>query len=213
MVSPAQFISLAEENGLIVPIGQWVLERACAQLKAWQKHPLASRLPLSVNVSARQFRQLDFVEQVRACLHDSGIDPGRLKLELTESLVLDSVESVISTMHALKALGVRFSMDDFGTGYSSLSYLKRLPLDQLKIDQSFVRDIVTDPGDAVIVKTIIGMAHNLGLEVIAEGVETEAQRSLLLDYDCRMFQGYLFSRPLPLAEFEVLLQHLDVVRP
>jgi EAL domain-containing protein (putative c-di-GMP-specific phosphodiesterase class I) len=208
MVSPAQFIPLAEDNGLIVPIGQWVLEQACAQLKTWQNHPLASALPLSVNVSARQFRQPDFVEQVRQVLQRSGIDPGQLKLELTESLVLDNVESVIGTMYALKTLGVRFSMDDFGTGYSSLSYLKRLPLDQLKIDQSFVRDIVIDPGDAVIVKTIIGMAHNLGLEVIAEGVETEAQRQLLLDYDCRMFQGYLFSRPLPLAEFEALLQRM-----
>ncbi len=208
MVSPAQFIPLAEDNGLIVPIGQWVLEQACAQLKSWQNHPLASALPLSVNVSARQFRQPDFVEQVRQCLQRTEIDPGQLKLELTESLVLDNVESVIATMHALKALGVRFSMDDFGTGYSSLSYLKRLPLDQLKIDQSFVRDIVTDPGDAVIVKTIIGMAHNLGLEVIAEGVETEAQRQLLLDYECRVFQGYLFSRPLPLAEFEALLQSM-----
>ena len=208
MVSPAQFIPLAEDNGLIVPIGQWVLEQACAQLKAWQDQPLASALPLAVNVSARQFRQPDFVEQVRQCLQRSEIDPGQLKLELTESLVLDNVESVIATMHALKALGVRFSMDDFGTGYSSLSYLKRLPLDQLKIDQSFVRDIVTDPGDAVIVKTIIGMAHNLGLEVIAEGVETEGQRQLLLEYDCRMFQGYLFSRPLPLAEFEALLHSM-----
>jgi diguanylate cyclase (GGDEF)-like protein len=208
MVSPAQFIPLAEDSGLIVAIGQWVLEQACAQLKAWQNNPLANALPLSVNVSARQFRQPDFVEQVRACLHRAGIDPSKLKLELTESLVLDNVESVIGTMHALKALGVGFSMDDFGTGYSSLSYLKRLPLDQLKIDQSFVRDIVTDPSDAVIVQTIIGMAHNLGLEVIAEGVETEAQRSLLLDYDCRMFQGYLFSKPLPLAEFEALLQSM-----
>ena len=205
MISPAQFIPLAEDNGLIVPIGQWVLEQACAQLKAWQNHPQARALPLSVNVSARQFRQPDFVDQVRACLHGSGIDPSKLKLELTESLVLENVESVIATMHAIKALGVGFSMDDFGTGYSSLSYLKRLPLDQLKIDQSFVRDIVTDPSDAVIVKTIIGMAHNLGLEVIAEGVETEAQRSLLIDYDCRVFQGYLFSRALPLAEFEALL--------
>jgi diguanylate cyclase (GGDEF)-like protein/PAS domain S-box-containing protein len=212
MVSPAQFIPLAEDNGLIVPIGQWVLEHACGQLKHWQDHPLASALPLSVNVSARQFRQADFVDLVRAALQRSGVDPAKLKLELTESLVLDNVESVIGKMHALKALGVRFSMDDFGTGYSSLSYLKRLPLDQLKIDQSFVRDIVTDPGDAVIVKTIIGMAHNLGLEVIAEGVETEAQRSLLLDYDCRVFQGYLFSRPLPLAEFEALLQRLDAAQ-
>ncbi|MBX9756573.1 MAG: EAL domain-containing protein [Pseudomonadaceae bacterium] len=209
MVSPAQFIPLAEDNGLILPIGQWVLEHACGQLKAWQTHPLASALPLSVNVSARQFRQADFVDVVRSALRSSGVDPARLKLELTESLVLDNVEAVIAKMHALRALGVRFSMDDFGTGYSSLSYLKRLPFDQLKIDQSFVRDIVTDSGDAVIVKTIIGMAHNLGLEVIAEGVETEAQRSLLLNYDCRVFQGYLFSRPLPLAEFEALLQSRD----
>ena len=212
MVSPAQFIPLAEDNGLILPIGQWVLEQACEQLKRWQDQPLASALPLSVNVSARQFRQADFVDLVRSALRGSGVDPAKLKLELTESLVLDNVEAVIGKMHALRALGVRFSMDDFGTGYSSLSYLKRLPLDQLKIDQSFVRDIVTDPGDAVIVKTIIGMAHNLGLEVIAEGVETEAQRSLLLNYDCRVFQGYLFSRPLPLAEFEALLQSLEPQR-
>ena len=212
MVSPAQFIPLAEDNGLILPIGQWVLEQACEQLKHWQDQPLACALPVSVNVSARQFRQTDFVDLVRSALHSSGVDPAKLKLELTESLVLDNVEEVIGKMHALRALGVRFSMDDFGTGYSSLSYLKRLPLDQLKIDQSFVRDIVTDPGDAVIVKTIIGMAHNLGLEVIAEGVETEAQRSLLLNYDCRVFQGYLFSRPLPLGEFEALLQSLEPQR-
>jgi diguanylate cyclase (GGDEF)-like protein/PAS domain S-box-containing protein len=202
MVLPAQFIPLAEDNGLIVPIGQWVLEQACVQLRRWQDNPLTNALPLSVNVSARQFRQVDFVEQVRAALQRTGVDPGKLKLELTESVVLDNVESVIGTMQALEALGVHFSMDHFGTGYSSLSCLNRLPLHQIKIDQSFVHDVLSNAGSAVIVKTIIGMAHNLGLEVIAEGVETEAQRSRLLEYGCLVFQGHLFSRPLPLAEFE-----------
>jgi len=146
---------------------------------------------------------------VAALLRQHDIEPSRLKLELTESLVLDNVADSIEKMYALKSLGVPFSMDDFGTGYSSLSYLKRLPLDQLKIDQTFVRDIVTDPGDAIIVKTIIGMARNLGLDVIAEGVETVAQKEFLLQNDCLKFQGYLFSRPLPLADFEALLDQQD----
>ena len=205
LVAPGQFIPLAEETGLIVPIGQWVLEVACEQLKRWGNNPATAHLLMAVNVSARQFRQPDFVGLVRDILEGSGVDPSRLKLELTESLVLDNVADTIEKMHALKAVGVRFSIDDFGTGYSSLSYLKRLPIDQLKIDQSFVRDVITDPGDAVIVQTIIGMAGNLGLNVIAEGVETEAQREFLVLHGCRMFQGYLFSRPVPLADFEALL--------
>ncbi|RTL58136.1 MAG: EAL domain-containing protein [Rhodocyclaceae bacterium] len=205
MISPLQFIPLAEETGLIGPIGHWVLEEACRRLKQWQQDPLTRALILSINVSARQFRQVDFVQQVSHMLTRYDIEPSRLKLELTESLVLDNVADSIEKMHALKAVGVPFSMDDFGTGYSSLSYLKRLPLDQLKIDQSFVRDIVTDAGDAIIVQTIIGMAHNLGLDVIAEGVETMEQKEFLLRNDCSKFQGYLFSRPLPLAEFEALL--------
>ena len=202
LVGPMQFIPLAEESGLIVPIGYWVLEMACAQLKGWESNPLTRNLHLSVNVSARQFRQRDFVQQVRNVVSTCGVDPTRLKLELTESVVLDNVADTIEKMHQLKRLGVRFSMDDFGTGQSSLAYLKRLPLDQLKIDQSFVRDIATDQGDAAIVQTIIGMARNLGLNVIAEGVENEAQKTFLLDNGCMEFQGYLFSRPIPLLEFE-----------
>jgi len=206
LVPPGQFIPLAEDTGLIVPIGQWVLECASEQLKQWERKEATRNLVLAVNVSARQFRQPDFVASVRQIIQGSGIDAARLKIELTESLVLHDVADSIEKMHALRAIGVRFSMDDFGTGYSSLSYLKRLPLDQLKIDQSFVRDIVSDPGDAVIVQTIIGMAANLGLAVIAEGVETEAQREFLLKHGCRQFQGYLFGRPMPLADFEAQLE-------
>lgn len=206
MVSPLQFITLAEETGLIVPIGIWVLETACIQLKRWEASPATAGLQLSVNVSARQFHQRDFVQQVTDLVRHSGINPERLKLELTESIVLDNVAEAIEKMHALKSIGVRFSMDDFGTGYSSLSYLKRLPLDELKIDQTFVRDIITDPSDAVIVQTIIGMAHNLGLQVIAEGVETEDQRAFLSLHGCDTCQGYLFSRPVPLPDFEALLR-------
>lgn len=205
LIGPLQFIPLAEESGLIVPIGYWVLEMACAQLKRWEGVAAAQHLYLSVNVSARQFRQNDFVQQIRHVINNRGIDPTRLKLELTESLVLDNVADTIEKMHLLKRLGVRFSMDDFGTGQASLTYLKRLPLDQLKIDQSFVRDITTDPGDAVIVQTIIGMARNLGLNVIAEGVETDDQKNFLLANGCMEFQGYLFGRPVPLTEFEALL--------
>ncbi len=205
LVSPAQFIPLAEESGLILPIGQWVLHTACRQLRAWADHPQRAGLSIAVNVSARQFRQEDFVAQVRGVLQDSGADPRRLKLELTESTVLEDVEATIRRMQELRALGVRFSMDDFGTGYSSLQYLKRLPLDQLKIDQSFVRDIIADSDDAVIVQTIIAMSHALGLEVIAEGVETREQQRILLEQGCRSYQGYLFGRPLPLAELDPLL--------
>jgi len=205
LVSPANFIPLAEETGLIVPIGHWVLETACHRLKLWERDAATAGLQLAVNVSPRQFRQPDFVDRVQAMLIRTGANPARLKLELTESVVLDNVSGTIDKMNALKAFGVAFSMDDFGTGYSSLSYLKLLPLDQLKIDRSFVRDIATDPGDAVIVRTIIGMAGSLGLKVIAEGVETEEQRDFLDHHGCPVFQGYLFSRPLPLAEFEVFL--------
>jgi diguanylate cyclase (GGDEF)-like protein/PAS domain S-box-containing protein len=209
-VSPAQFIPLAEETGLILPIGQWVLETACRQLKQWETAPEAHHLQLAVNVSARQFRQADFVRQVKETLEKTGANPALLKLELTESLVLVNVEDTIQKMNELKNLGVKFSMDDFGTGYSSLSYLKRLPLDQLKIDQSFVRDIVIDKSDAVIVKTIIDMSKNFGLEVIAEGVETEEQLEILLGNGCMAFQGYLFSKPVPSKEFEALVRKPQV---
>jgi diguanylate cyclase (GGDEF)-like protein/PAS domain S-box-containing protein len=206
MISPAQFIPLAEETGLILPIGLWVLDSACAQIKTWQSEPLTCDLVLAVNVSARQFRQADFVAQVQEVVARHAINPGRLKLELTESLLLDNVEEIISTMNALKEIGVRFSLDDFGTGYSSLQYLKRLPLDQLKIDQSFVRDIVFDNSDRAIVRTIIAMAQGLNLDVIAEGVETEEQRQLLLNKGCTHFQGYLFGRPTPIDQFETALK-------
>ncbi|PIV91878.1 MAG: hypothetical protein COW45_02870, partial [Gallionellales bacterium CG17_big_fil_post_rev_8_21_14_2_50_54_146] len=176
MVSPLEFIAVAEDTGLILPIGHWVLETACAQLKVWQQTAATRDLVLAVNVSARQFLQENFVAEVQVVIRHHAIEPSRLKLELTESMLLDNIEDTIATMNELKTLGVQFSLDDFGTGYSSLQYLKRLPLDQLKIDQSFVRDLVTDSSDRAIVRTIIAMAHSLNLTVIAEGVETEEQR-------------------------------------
>ncbi|HRP23311.1 EAL domain-containing protein [Thauera sp.] len=206
LVPPAAFIGLAEESGLILPIGHWVLETACAQLLAWARDARTAQLSIAVNVSARQFRQDDFVQQVRAVLERTGAPPRRLKLELTESTVLEDIEATIVKMKALRALGVRFSMDDFGTGYSSLQYLKRLPLDQLKIDQAFVRDIIDDPDDAVIVQAIIAMSHALGLEVIAEGVETRDQQQLLGQQGCRFLQGYLFGKPVPLDELALRLR-------
>lgn len=206
LVSPAQFIPLAEESGLIIPIGNWVLKTACEQLALWQAQPNTAQLQLSVNVSAQQFRQPDFVANVESILAQTGAPPCHLKIELTESIVLDYVEEAISKMIQLRKHGVKFSMDDFGTGYSSLQYLKRLPLDQIKIDQSFVRDIVTDKDDAIIIKTIIAMGQALSLDVIAEGVETKQQRLILQAYGCRHYQGYLFSRPLPLAECEQCLE-------
>ncbi len=205
-VAPDVFIPLAEETGLILPIGRWVLETACSQIKAWSGEDATRHLRLAVNVSSREFRQPDFVEEVKQVLTDSGADPSRLKIELTESLVIDNVAETIARMQTLKALGVGFSLDDFGTGYSSLSYLKRLPLEQLKIDRSFVDDLATDPNDAAIVQTIITMGQTLGLNVIAEGVETLEQLEQLSLYGCTSYQGFLFSRPLPLAEFEAFLQ-------
>ncbi len=205
LVPPSEFIPLAEETGLIVQIGEWVLEEACAQLKRWESNPLTSDLQLAVNVSARQFRQGTFADVVANALLMSGADPNRLKLELTESLVLENIEDTIAKMHKLKDMGVGFSMDDFGTGQSSLTYLKKLPLDQLKIDQSFVSDVTEDADDAIIVQTIIAMAINLDLDVIAEGVETEEQRSFLERSGCQVYQGYLFGRPVPIEEFEASL--------
>lgn len=201
-VSPGQFISVAEETGLIVEIGNWVLETACQQLANWQSQPKFAGLTIAVNVSARQFRQSNFVTQVESLLQRTGVLASRLKLELTESLVLDNVEESVRKMGELRALGVSFAMDDFGTGYSSLTYLKRLPLDQIKIDQSFVRDITTDQNDAAIVQTIIAMANSLGLDVIAEGVETSDQREFLELRGCRAYQGYLFGRPVDIEQFE-----------
>ncbi len=202
LVSPGEFIPLAEETGLILPLGQWVLDTACTQLAQWAMQPMFSDLTLAVNVSAKQFREEDFVPQLLALLTRTGANPKRLKLELTESLLVSDVEGVIKKMAALKANGVGFSLDDFGTGYSSLSYLKRLPLDQLKIDQGFVRSILTDPNDVAIAKMVVALADSMGLAVIAEGVETQAQKDFLAHIGCHAYQGYFFSRPIPLADFE-----------
>ena len=206
LISPLNFIPLAEETGLILPIGQWVLDTACAQLKTWQQNPLARNLVLAVNVSAKQFLQEDFVVQVLATIERHGINPARLKLELTESMLVDNINDIITKMDALSKIGIRFSLDDFGTGYSSLQYLKKLPLNQLKIDQSFVRDIAADSSDRAIVCTIITMASSLDINVIAEGVETAEQQQFLLDNGCMHYQGYLFSKPVPIDEFEKLLK-------
>lgn len=205
LVMPGQFIQLAEDSGLILPIGQWILETACKQLLAWATQPHTAHLILSVNVSARQYLQADFSEKLIGLLNRTGVDPTKLKLELTESMLVENVEDIIVKMSMLKEKGVGFSLDDFGTGYSSLSYLKRLPLDQLKIDQSFVRDVMTDPNDASIVRAIITLGLNLGLDVIAEGVETEDQLQVLLANGCRAFQGYLFSKPVPITQFDAML--------
>jgi EAL domain-containing protein (putative c-di-GMP-specific phosphodiesterase class I) len=203
MVSPAEFIPLAEETRLILPLGRWVLENACAQLAVWASQPEMADLTLAVNISAHQFSHPDFVQVVLGILHDTGANPQRLKLELTESLLVNNVQEIIEKMYSLKAKGVGFSLDDFGTGYSSLSYLKLLPLDQLKIDQSFVRDVLIDPNDAAIANTVVALARTLGLGVIAEGVETAEQRDFLSGCGCHAFQGYYFSRPLPIQDFEV----------
>ena len=205
IVSPADFIPLAEESSLILEIGEWVFETACKQLAIWSKQEKTMHLTLAVNVSAKQFQQPDFVETVKALLHTYGFDASHLKIELTESVVLRDVTEVISKMYALKALGVKLSMDDFGTGYSSLSYLKQLPLDQIKIDQSFVRDMTSDQNDAVMVQTMIDLGKNFHLNIIAEGVENAAQESLLKHLGCMAYQGYLFSKPVPIDEFEALL--------
>jgi EAL domain-containing protein (putative c-di-GMP-specific phosphodiesterase class I) len=203
LISPASFIPLAEETGIIVPIGTWVLKQACLQLKAWELCPFSEKLSLAVNVSAKQFRMPDFVDQVCIILHETGVRPSNLKLELTESTVLENVEDAIFKMNKLKQYGISFSMDDFGTGYSSLRYLKLLPLKQIKIDQGFVRDMTDDVNDAVIVQTIIAMTKAMGLEVIAEGVETEVQYNFLQMHGCHNFQGYLFGRPVPIKEFDI----------
>jgi diguanylate cyclase (GGDEF)-like protein/PAS domain S-box-containing protein len=205
LVPPAEFIPLAEETGLILPLGHWVLETACAQLVAWSSRPELADITLAVNISARQFRHPDFAYQVLTIIKKSGANPQKLKLELTESLLLDDVVDIISKMSALKAEGVGFSLDDFGTGYSSLTYLKRLPLDQLKIDKSFVQDVLTDPNDAAIARTIVALARSMGLSVIAEGVETEAQRDFLASEGCDAYQGYLFGRPMPIQKFELMV--------
>jgi diguanylate cyclase (GGDEF)-like protein len=188
MISPLLFIQLAEQSGLILPIGQWVLETACAQLILWQQHPSSKNLVLSVNVSAKQFQQEKFVTEMQETVQRYGIDPTKLKLELTESMLVDDFANIVDKMNTLSKLGINFSLDDFGTGYSSLQYLKKLPLSQLKIDQSFVQEINFNPSDYAITRTIIAMAHSLDLSVIAEGVETKEQMQCLLDIDCNQCQ-------------------------
>jgi diguanylate cyclase (GGDEF)-like protein len=204
-ISPAEFIPLAEDTGLIIPLGLWVMQTACAQLNAWEGNPRTCNLQIAINVSARQFHQPNFFEQLRDCLQYSGANPAMLKLELTESVVLENVEDVISRMLQIKELGVAFSLDDFGTGFSSLSYLKRLPLDQIKIDQSFVRDVTIDSNDAAIVRAIIAMSHSLGMQVIAEGVETKEQHEFLKQNGCLRYQGYFFGKPMPIDEWVHIL--------
>jgi diguanylate cyclase (GGDEF)-like protein/PAS domain S-box-containing protein len=206
MVPPAEFIPLAEDTGLILPIGKWVLNTACAQLRAWQQNDLTRNLTLSVNVSAKQFHEAAFVEEIKTAVQYHSINPMQLKLEPTESVLLGNIDETVATMKQLKDIGVQFSLDDFGTGYSSLQYLKKLPLNQLKIDQSFVRDLVSDNNDQAIMRTIIAMAQSLNLEVIAEGVETEEQQQILQHSGCNHFQGYLFGKPVPIGDFEKQLQ-------
>ncbi len=200
MVSPTEFIPVAEQAGLILPLGQWVLTAACQQLVLWNSSATTRNISIAVNVSARQFRHPDFTSQLLELLRVSGANPYRLKLELTESMLLSDIEDVIVKMGELRSIGVNFALDDFGTGYSSLSYLKRLPLDQLKIDQSFVRDVLTDPNDAAIARTILSLARSLDLSAVAEGVETAGQRDFLLRCGCRAFQGFFFGRPVPVDE-------------
>ena len=207
MISPADFIPLAEQTGLILPLGRHVLRSACLQLVAWAAHPASAPLTVAVNVSARQFRQPTFVSEVREILAETGANPHRLKIELTESMLLGDLECTIERMTQLQRDGVSFALDDFGTGYSSLSYLKRLPLDQVKIDQSFVRDVLTDPNDAAIVRTILALADSLDLVAVAEGVETTGQMGFLRLHGCEQFQGYLFGRPGAAEALEAMLHN------
>jgi len=202
LIQPLQFIPLAEDTGMILPIGEWVLDTACAQVQKWQQDKATRELSLSVNVSAKQFHQAEFVSQVETILERHAIDPAFLKLELTESTLLEDVEGVIHKMMKLRKIGVRFELDDFGTGFSSLQYLKKLPLNQLKIDQSFVFDIALDGNNRALVRTIIAMAHSLDIKVIAEGVETQEQLDFLKSKGCNHYQGYLFGRPVPIDELE-----------
>jgi EAL domain-containing protein (putative c-di-GMP-specific phosphodiesterase class I) len=206
MIHPPEFIPLAEETGLIIPLGERMLRMVCGHLAEWGKAGLPP-LRVALNISARQFRQDDLPGIVRQALAETGLQGNQLDLELTESMVMHDVENAIATLRDLKQLGVALSLDDFGTGYSSLAYLKRFPIDALKIDRSFVRDIDSEPDDAAIAHAVIAMAHSLGLHVIAEGVENEAQLELLRDYGCDDFQGFLFSRPVPVEEFLLLVQN------
>jgi diguanylate cyclase len=202
MVPPGDFIPLAERTGLMQPLGEWVLREGCMQLARWAKNPRTAALDLAINVSAAQFDDDGFVQRVCSTIEATGANPRRVKLELTESLLAGNLDDIVAKMKALKQIGVRFSLDDFGTGFSSLSYLQRLPLHQLKIDQSFVRDMLSADNGAAIAQTVVELGRKLGLEVIAEGVETEAHRRALAEMDCVFYQGYLFSKPVPVEAFE-----------
>ena len=199
LVPPLEFISILEETGLIVPVGEWVVRSVCGQLRQWQREGVPLR-PVAVNLSARQFREADLDIVIARIVSQSGIDPGLLEFELTESMLMSDPEAAVRTLQRMKTWGVRLSVDDFGTGYSSLAYLKRFPLDALKIDRAFIRDITTDPDDAAITLAIIGLAHSMKLTVVAEGVETEAQLAYLRARGCDEMQGYYFARPMPPAE-------------
>ena len=204
LVPPNDFIPIAEDTGLITPLGEWVLRTACRQNMKWQRAGLP-HLNVSVNISLRQFQQPNLVEVINQTLFESKLDPKYLELELTESSIMNDTKQAIETLNRLKLLGIKISLDDFGTGYSCLSHLKTLPIDVLKIDRAFVRNITTDSKDAAIVKTIVALAHNLELETIAEGVETEEQRAILMTLGCDNFQGFLFSKPISAESFELLL--------
>jgi EAL domain-containing protein (putative c-di-GMP-specific phosphodiesterase class I) len=206
LVMPGEFIPVAEDTGMILPLGQWVMETVCHQLAVWANSPQTAHLCAAVNVSVPQFRHPNFVDMVVDAIETAGIAPNRLKLELTESLLADRMEITIQKMGLLKSLGVTLALDDFGVGYSSLSMLKRLPLNQLKIDKGFVDDVLTDPNDAAISRAIISLAQSLDLQVVAEGVETQAQLDFLAYQGCDQFQGYLFAPPLPLEAFEAYLR-------
>jgi EAL domain-containing protein (putative c-di-GMP-specific phosphodiesterase class I) len=204
VLRPEHFMALAEQSGLIVPIGRWVVEAACAQLRQWRRSGRTQRLRIAINVSLRQFRQDDFVEHLEACLRDFGVGPGQLRLELRESLMQADAAQTLHKMNELEALGVRFALDDFGISYSSLSHLKRLPLEQIKISQTLVRNVPEDRHDAALVRTLVGIAAELGLTTLAAGVETVAQRDALLGLGCTSWQGFLFGQPMPPSQFEAM---------
>ena len=210
LLAPGEFIDHAENTGLIIPIGQWVLEQTAARLRQWQDDPLYRDLSLAVNISQKQFGQASFVAEILGLIERHGIDAQRLELELTETLIVRDMEDLTRKMTALVERGVRFSLDDFGTGFSSLSHLKRLPLSKLKIDRSFICDVLTDANSETIVRTVIALGQSMGMTVIAEGVETEAQRGFLADNGCLRYQGYLFGRPMPLADFCAFVQRHNV---
>jgi EAL domain-containing protein (putative c-di-GMP-specific phosphodiesterase class I) len=204
LVAPVHFISVAEKSGLIVPIGEWVLRTACSQLRTWRRK-MDNEITVAVNLSARQFQQPDLVAMIRSAIDETGIDPSWLEVEITESNAMQNAENTIYTLRELKTIGVRISMDDFGTGYSSLNYLKRFPIDTLKLDRSFIKDVTTDASDAAIVTAVIQMAHSLNIEVVAEGVEREDQLEFLRRQHCDIIQGYLFSPPLPVDKLEAFM--------